>query len=82
MPNDPSAHKAHWGLLLARTDWDQPKHRGADGLRSWALRTVDIQQMVPGFFYSIKKEGTPASFRLNTTKVAYNLRFRVKRLAI
>ena len=24
----------------------------------------------------------PASFRLNTTKVAYNLRFRVKRLAI
>jgi len=23
-----SAHKAHWGLLLARTDWDQPKHRG------------------------------------------------------
>src|ERR1700681_2470890 len=22
-----SAHKAHWGLLLARTDWDQPKHR-------------------------------------------------------
>jgi len=24
-----SAHKAHWGLLLARTDWDQPKHRAA-----------------------------------------------------
>ena len=23
-----SAHKAHWGLLLARSDWDQPKHRG------------------------------------------------------
>ena len=23
-----SAHKAHWGLLLARTDWNQPKHRG------------------------------------------------------
>jgi alkylation response protein AidB-like acyl-CoA dehydrogenase len=23
-----SAHKADWGLLLARTDWDQPKHRG------------------------------------------------------
>ena len=23
-----SAHKARWGLLLARTDWDQPKHRG------------------------------------------------------
>ena len=23
-----SAHKAHWGLLLARTDFDQPKHRG------------------------------------------------------
>ena len=23
-----SAHKAHWGLLLARTDWDQPKHKG------------------------------------------------------
>ena len=23
-----SAHKAHWGLLLARTDWDAPKHRG------------------------------------------------------
>jgi alkylation response protein AidB-like acyl-CoA dehydrogenase len=23
-----SAHKAHWGLLLARTDWDQTKHRG------------------------------------------------------
>ena len=35
-----------------------------------------------GFFYSIKKEGTPASFRLNTTKVACNLSFRVKRLAI
>jgi alkylation response protein AidB-like acyl-CoA dehydrogenase len=23
-----SAHKAHWGLLLARTDWDKPKHKG------------------------------------------------------
>ena len=23
-----SAHKADWGLLLARTDWDLPKHRG------------------------------------------------------
>jgi alkylation response protein AidB-like acyl-CoA dehydrogenase len=23
-----SAHKADWGLLLARTDWDQRKHRG------------------------------------------------------
>lgn len=23
-----SAHKAHWGLLLARTDWDATKHRG------------------------------------------------------
>ena len=23
-----SAHHAHWGLLLARTDWDQTKHRG------------------------------------------------------
>src|ERR1700676_1303913 len=23
-----SAHKAHWGLLLARTDWDQKKHPG------------------------------------------------------
>jgi alkylation response protein AidB-like acyl-CoA dehydrogenase len=23
-----SAHKAHWGLLLARTDWDKPKHPG------------------------------------------------------
>lgn len=23
-----SAHKADWALLLARTDWDQPKHRG------------------------------------------------------
>ena len=23
-----SAHKAHWGLLLARTDWDQRKHQG------------------------------------------------------
>ncbi len=23
-----SAHKAHWGLLLARTDFDLPKHRG------------------------------------------------------
>ncbi len=23
-----SAHKAHWGLLLARTDWDLPKHKG------------------------------------------------------
>ncbi len=23
-----SAHKAHWGLLLARTNWDVPKHRG------------------------------------------------------
>ena len=23
-----SAHKAHWGLLLARTDWDQKKHAG------------------------------------------------------
>ena len=23
-----SAHKAHWGLLLARTDWDKVKHKG------------------------------------------------------
>ena len=23
-----SAHHAHWGLLLARTDWDQVKHKG------------------------------------------------------
>ena len=23
-----SAHKADWGLLLARTDWDVPKHQG------------------------------------------------------
>ena len=23
-----SAHHADWGLLLARTDWDKPKHRG------------------------------------------------------
>jgi len=23
-----SAHKAHYGLLLARTDWDVPKHKG------------------------------------------------------
>ena len=23
-----SAHKADWGLLLARTDWDAPKHKG------------------------------------------------------
>ena len=23
-----SAHKAHWGLLLARTDFGQAKHRG------------------------------------------------------
>ena len=23
-----SAHHAHWGLLLARTDWDVPKHEG------------------------------------------------------
>ncbi|WP_162915260.1 acyl-CoA dehydrogenase family protein [Desertibaculum subflavum] len=23
-----SAHKADWGLLLARTDWDAPKHQG------------------------------------------------------
>ncbi len=23
-----SAHKAHWGLLLARTDWDKRKHKG------------------------------------------------------
>jgi alkylation response protein AidB-like acyl-CoA dehydrogenase len=23
-----SAHKAHWGLLLARTDWDKTKHAG------------------------------------------------------
>ena len=23
-----SAHHAHWGLLLARTDWDLPKHQG------------------------------------------------------
>ena len=23
-----SAHKADWGLLLARTDWDEPKHKG------------------------------------------------------
>ena len=22
------AQKAHWGLLLARTDWDKPKHAG------------------------------------------------------
>jgi alkylation response protein AidB-like acyl-CoA dehydrogenase len=23
-----SAHKAHWGLLLARANWDVPKHKG------------------------------------------------------
>ncbi len=23
-----SAHHAEWGLLVARTDWDQPKHKG------------------------------------------------------
>jgi alkylation response protein AidB-like acyl-CoA dehydrogenase len=23
-----SAHHAQWGVLLARTDWDQPKHKG------------------------------------------------------
>ncbi|MEM7407858.1 MAG: acyl-CoA dehydrogenase family protein [Pseudomonadota bacterium] len=23
-----SAHKADWGVLLARTDWDEPKHQG------------------------------------------------------
>ena len=23
-----SAHKANWGVLLARTDWDAPKHQG------------------------------------------------------
>ena len=23
-----TAHKAHWGLLLARADWDEAKHKG------------------------------------------------------
>jgi alkylation response protein AidB-like acyl-CoA dehydrogenase len=32
-----SAHKAHWGLLLARTDWDKRKHQGLAFIpRFWA----------------------------------------------
>src|ERR1700732_3582914 len=56
-----SAHKAHWGLLLARTDFDQPKHRGLSyfildmkqpGVTVQPLRQIERLCLVqPGVLY-------------------------------
>ena len=50
-----SAHKAHWGLLLARTDWDKPKHKGL------AYFILDMKQ--PGVpVHPLKQMNGHASF--------------------
>jgi alkylation response protein AidB-like acyl-CoA dehydrogenase len=44
-----SAHKADWGLLLARTDWDQPKHKGLSyfllNMRQPGVNAQPLRQM-------------------------------------
>ena len=44
-----SAHKADWGLLLARTDWDQPKHKGLSyfllDMRQAGVKAQPLKQM-------------------------------------
>jgi alkylation response protein AidB-like acyl-CoA dehydrogenase len=50
-----SAHKAHWGLLLARTDWDKTKHRGL------SYFIIDMKQ--PGItVHPLKQMNGHASF--------------------
>jgi alkylation response protein AidB-like acyl-CoA dehydrogenase len=44
-----SAHKADWALLLARTDWDAPKHRGLSyfllNMRQPGINAQPLKQM-------------------------------------
>ena len=44
-----SAHKADWGLLLARTDWDQTKHKGLSyfllNMRQPGVNVQPLKQM-------------------------------------
>ncbi|CAN0105426.1 unnamed protein product [Phaeothamnion confervicola] len=44
-----SAHHAEWGLLLARTDWDAPKHTGMSyfiiDMRQAAIEVQPLKQM-------------------------------------
>jgi alkylation response protein AidB-like acyl-CoA dehydrogenase len=44
-----SAHKADWALLLARTDWDQPKHKGLScfllNMRQPGIEVQPLKQM-------------------------------------
>ncbi|MBL6600104.1 MAG: acyl-CoA dehydrogenase family protein [Alphaproteobacteria bacterium] len=44
-----SAHKAHWGLLLARTDMDLPKHKGLSyfiiDMHQEGVEAVPLKQM-------------------------------------
>ena len=44
-----SAHKADWALLLARTDWDQPKHKGLSyfllNMRQPGVNAQPLKQM-------------------------------------
>ena len=50
-----SAHKAHWGLLLARADWDKVKHKGL------AYFILDMKQ--PGVqVHPLKQMNGHASF--------------------
>ena len=50
-----SAHKAHWGLLLARANWDVPKHKGL------AYFILDMKQ--PGVqVHPLKQMNGHASF--------------------
>lgn len=50
-----SAHKAHWGLLLARSDWDARKHKGL------TYFIIDMKQ--PGVqVYPLKQMNGHASF--------------------
>ena len=50
-----SAHKAHWGLLLARTDWDAKKHAGL------SYFIIDMKQ--PGVtVYPLRQMNGHASF--------------------
>lgn len=50
-----SAHKAHWGLLLARADWDKVKHKGL------AYFVLDMKQ--PGVqVHPLKQMNGHASF--------------------
>jgi alkylation response protein AidB-like acyl-CoA dehydrogenase len=41
-----SAHHAQWGLLLARTDWNEPKHKGLSYfILDMTQPTVEVQQL-------------------------------------